>query len=492
MVESVAAVALGWSDPEHDRWALAEAGSAERWQQLQQLRHGRLPVDGLVAALASGDLAAEPDLLAALWGRLDRPAVQRLLSGPVGVDPAPLLEAVRREPPAGACGAALQQAWLEPLLEAHRRAHSPRAQLWLELLGAFRDPRVAERLRGAIAALPAAAPPLAPLLPLLGRQRQTQDGELLMRLALQPGPLAWRRSALEGVAVGLSAWPLHQITAGLKQLAVDLDPALAAAAVDLLARLPDGQRQLRHLQGRRLDPAVAARMQRRLQRSPLVLVVHGRQGGVIPEAYHELARSLELRRGAPVLLQALTGGAPEPDTRFRLAGRRAGAITLVPLLLLPGEHVRGDLPALAAAWRARLAGSDPWAAAPAVRRLPFLGAWPAWQRLLAGLLRQADGGRGLIWLHHPVQGPLCARFLDHLERVLGRPGLPSAPLQESAALEAQPGGAAAVLAPLSLAPSRLTESLNMGSIAPSVEVLPPLLDLPSVPEFLLASLEALP
>lgn len=216
-----------------------------------------------------------------------------------------------------------------------------------------------------------------------------------------------------------------------------------------------------------------------------MLVVHGRQGGVIPVAYHELARSLEQRRGAPVLLQALTGGAPQPDARFRLAGRRAGAITLAPLLLLPGEHVRGDLPALAAAWRAELAGSDPWAAAPAVRRLPFLGAWPAWQRLLAEVFCQADGGRGLIWLHHPVQGHLCARFLGHLERVLGRPGLPCSALPA-------PVAAVAVLAPLSLAPSRLTESLNMGSTAPSMEVLPPLLNLSTVAEFLLASLEALP
>lgn len=126
-----------------------------------------------------------------------------------------------------------------------------------------------------------------------------------------------------------------------------------------------------------------------------------------------------------------------------------------------------------------------------MRRLPFLGALPAWQRLLAQVLGQADGGRGLIWLHHPVQGPLCARFLGHLERVLGRPGLPLAAQQESVALPPQLA-AAAVLAPLTLAPSRLTESLNMGSAAPSVEVLPPLLDLPTVHEFLLASLEALP
>ena len=69
-----------------------------------------------------------------------------------------------------------------------------------------------------------------PLLPLLGMQRDPQDAALLLQLALQPGPLALRRAALEGLAVGLSSWPAEPLAAGLTQLAGDLDPALAAVA----------------------------------------------------------------------------------------------------------------------------------------------------------------------------------------------------------------------------------------------------------------------
>jgi hypothetical protein len=43
-----------------------------------------------------------------------------------------------------------------------------------------------------------------------------------------------------------------------------------------------------------------------------------------------------------------------------------------------------------------------------------------------------------------------------------------------------------------LAPNRLSESLKMVEWAPPAEVLPPLLELPAVRDFLLAELEALP
>jgi hypothetical protein len=68
---------------------------------------------------------------------------------------------------------------------------------------------------------------------------------LLLRLAQAPLPQAWRRAALEGLAVGLSAWPLEPWAEGLQRLSADLDPGLAAQAVDLLGRLPDGQQRLR-------------------------------------------------------------------------------------------------------------------------------------------------------------------------------------------------------------------------------------------------------
>ena len=71
-----------------------------------------------------------------------------------------------------------------------------------------------------------------------GHQRQAQDGALLLDLALQPAPLALRQAALEGLAVGLAAWPVAPLCAVLFVLAQDLHGALAAKAVDLLARLP--------------------------------------------------------------------------------------------------------------------------------------------------------------------------------------------------------------------------------------------------------------
>ena len=464
--------------------------STDRWQQLQLLRCGRTPVQPWLQQLEQGGSPASIDVLAALIGQLDRAGVEQLLRGPVGRDATALLEAARRELPLLAGAAEVKQAWLEPLLA------QPPSRIWLEMLGHFRDARVAARLRLAVGGVDPADPGQAEalrLLPLLGQQREPQDAALLLRLAQAPLPQAWRRAALEGLAVGLSAWPLEPLAEGLQQLSADLEPGLAAQAVDLLGRLPDGQRRLWQLNGRALEPSVAERWRRRLQRAPLVLVVHGRQGGVIPEVLQHLAAELERRRSAPVLVQALTAAPPEGDGRFWLAARRAAAITVVPLLLLPGDHVRSDVPAIAGQWRQQTPAAQPPVPMPVVRvrRLPFLGAWPSWQRLLAKLWAERAGERPLLWLHHPLQGALSARYLQHLAAVVGYPGMAAAYSDPHTALAAQPQPPA-LLAPLTLAPNRLSESLNMGARAASAEVLPPLLDLPPVRDFLLTQLEALP
>lgn len=487
-------------DPSVDPPGLPSAADPEFWSQLQRLRRGGLDPEPLLLALEVGGQELDVDLLAALWGRLSAAQVRRLLALPALAVAGPLLLAGRRELPLQAATPAVQQAWLEPLLERHQQASPAAAAAWLELLAHFRDPRVAERLRRCCAVpAPAERPELLVLLPLLGRQRDPQDAPLLLRLALAPLPSACRLAALEGLALGLAAWPMAELSAGLEQLAGDLDPALAARAVDLLARLPGGAVALRRLQCRGLDPQVQQRLRRRLPPTPLVLVVHGRQGGVIPEELQHLARDLERRRGTPVLLQALTAPAPEPGARFWWLAGRAGGLTVVPLLLLPGGHVRHDLPALTAAWRQRAAAQAPAAPNAAgppvvVRRQPFLGAWPAWQALLAQLCRDQAAGRSLRWLHHPLSGPLAERFLDHLARVLEAPGLATAYGAAAAALDQAlpPAAAPPLLLPLTLAANRLSESLNMDPLAPSVQVLPPLLSLAAVRQFLLCSLEALP
>ena len=127
-------------------------------------------------------------------------------------------------------------------------------------------------------------------------------------------------------------------------------------------------------------------------------------------------------------------------------------LTLVPLLLLPGAHVRVDVPDIATAWKR-------WGA---VRRLPFLGAWPQWHRCwpneVMALQQENATSRGLTFLlHHPVEGALARSYLTHLERVTGgrcKPTPYDVPAGEMEGLAAN----GAVL-PLALAANRLTEGL---------------------------------
>jgi hypothetical protein len=412
--------------------SLPPPGSAGRWPWLQRLRRSAaLPLEPWLAAIEAGGLRPEADLMAALAPHLDRSAAERLLDWWLQVPEA------------------------DPAL--------------LASIGQWRDPGLAARLRQAVAAEP--APRVRWLLPLLGHQREAVDFPLLRRWVLGPHGAACRRAALEGLAVGLSSWPQERLGSLLRRLATDLDPELAASAVDLLARLPRARHHLARLDGTGLDAAVQARRLRRLKAlpaQPLVLVVHGRSGGAIPSELEQLCLELEARRGAPVALQGLTAAAP-PEAGPLRAAAAGRPLTLMPLLLLPGGHVCGDLPRLTAGWRT----SGP------VLRLPFLGAWPGWQRALraeamalaAAHASGAGGPSRPLLLHHPLPSPLGARYLAHLERQCGVLGLPTpysaTDSEEQLSLLRSPDQPAAL--PLVLATNRLTEALPPGCGGPLLQ-----------------------
>ncbi|MFM7514301.1 MAG: CbiX/SirB N-terminal domain-containing protein [Cyanobium sp.] len=422
-------------------------GESSRWPFLQRLR--RLPhldEELWLQAIESGTLQPAADLLGALAGHWSDGAPLRLLRWWVG----------QAEP----------DAQLPPLVGM---ARNPALAAWL-----------LEQLDGDPVRLAASRPAvqLAGLLPLLGHQRDPRAWPALSAWLQAAVPAALRRAALEGVALGLPAWPRPALGDGLRRLAEDLDPQLAAAAVDLLARLPGCRRQLLPLSRCALDAAVAGRLQRRLAATPvhpLLLVVHGRSGGALPAELVNLAADLEQRRRAPVRLQALTASGPPAADDLLVAGL---PLTLVPLLLLPGGHVRHDLPAIAAHWRRHTR----------VRRLPFLGAWPCWQQALCqelAQLRQASGpgqGRPLL-LHHPLAHPLAERYLAWLERVSG--GRALATPYSAAGPEDPPLNVAAPALPLVLAANRLSERLPGPTGVP-------LLQRPALRAVLLDALEALP
>ncbi len=218
----VTAALASW-DPQR----LPPSGSPDRWPWLQGLRRARdLDLEPWLLAVETGRLVPAMDLLGALADRLDGPAAARLLAW-----------------------------WLaEPAADP----------VLLAVIGRRRHPRCRVLLRQALEGSGTGAARTVALLPLLGHQRDPADFPLLRQRALAPLPLQQRRAALEGLAVGLAAWPLAPLRQALCHLIGDLDPSLAATAVDLLARLPEGRGDLAALDRARLAPALAQRVERRL------------------------------------------------------------------------------------------------------------------------------------------------------------------------------------------------------------------------------------
>ena len=215
--------ALASWDPQN----LPASGSPERWPWLQGLRRSPdLDLEPWLLAVGTGRLVPAMDLLGALADRLDGPAAARLLAW------------------------WLAQPAADPAL--------------LAVIGRRRHPRCRALLRQALEGSSTDAGRSVELLPLLGHQRDPVDFQWLRQRALAPLPLQQRRAALEGLAVGLAAWPAAPLRQALGTLVGDLDPALAATAVDLLARLPAGQDVLAGLDRDRLAPELARRVERRL------------------------------------------------------------------------------------------------------------------------------------------------------------------------------------------------------------------------------------
>lgn len=438
---------------------LPSADAPDRWAFLQRLRRGRPALEVWLVAIESGRTPLQSDLLASLQPHLTAEASLRLLRF--------WLEDSARDPD------------LADGLAAHRDA--AHAQL---LRQALQD-ALERPTPGFNAADPgASADPLTiQLPPLLGHQRCPLDFPLLSAMALAFHPTPVRLAAMEGLLRGLSAWPLQPLRVTLRRLARDHQPRLAAAAIDALARLPQPRAALHPLRDHPYEPELAARLQRRLRASPpsrLLLLVHGRSAGQIPEELVRFAVDLQRRRGAPVALLTLTGfQEPAPGPAHDPHDPRLPRC-LVPLLLLPGRHVRVDLgPITQALGRS---GS--------LRRLPFLGAWPLWQRALAeeaDSLAERAGGRRPLLLHHPLDGPLAQRYLQHLASLcaaecVASPYSSSIPAEPPLALDRP-------LLPLVLAANRLTEQLEpqVGSLQAA-----PLLQRPRLRHRLLALLETLP
>ncbi|GCE64853.1 DNA mismatch repair protein MutS [cyanobiont of Ornithocercus magnificus] len=225
-----------------------------------------------------------------------------------------------------------------------------------------------------------------------------------------------------------------------------------------------------------LDPSIkpSCTLQPLLQRGvPLAsqralhIIVHGRQGGEIPNLLLRLAESVSRQRSAAVVLESLTQDAPSLDI--------GGDLWVVPLFLLPGSHTRVDVPGISQ--RLERPGRT-------VRRLPFLGAWPVWLDMLEDWIRrqmQLEQPTTAL-LHHPLRPGVADRYLRMLQHRLPLPLLPFDQWQ----CKRWPPRSSRRLLPLALAPNKMSDAIEQASRAPV------LLECPQICRGLVQLLASLP
>ncbi|HGY5534395.1 MAG TPA: DNA mismatch repair protein MutS [Prochlorococcus sp.] len=172
----------------------------------------------------------------------------------------------------------------------------------------------------------------------------------------------------------------------------------------------------------------------------LRLIVHGRAGGVVPSCIRALAMQVEKRRGTPVEVEALTAAQSlEPSS---------DSLWLIPLFLLPGAHVRQDVPAIRQ--RLQQQGVN-------TRWVPFLGAWPAWWSLLEEWVQHQRCCKGSpVLVHHPLRQGVAHRYLNLLQQRLAVPMLSWENWNAYVCAATKPYHPL----PFALAPNRMTKTLR--------------------------------
>ncbi len=183
----------------------------------------------------------------------------------------------------------------------------------------------------------------------------------------------------------------------------------------------------------------------------LHLVIHGRSGGRIPDCLQRLSAAVADCRGTPVHLEVLTAERRSP-AKFLTPSQTQW---LVPLLLLPGSHVRNDVPQIRN--RMQREGSN-------VHTLPFLGSWECWWMLMSSWITNLSVQHpSLALVHHPLRPGLSSRFLSSLQHRFDLPVVSFDVWNQFSRDHPQ-----VIPLPFSLAPNRMSEALRQVGGLPSL------------------------
>tara|TARA_B100000214_G_scaffold271956_1_gene202230 strand:+ start:346 stop:1014 length:669 start_codon:yes stop_codon:yes gene_type:complete len=136
----------------------------------------------------------------------------------------------------------------------------------------------------------------------------------------------------------------------------------------------------------------------------LRLIVHGSKNGYVNTEIIKLLKELRKVRNSNVELEILTNKNSQKTN--------SKSLYLVPLFLLPGKHIRYDIPKIHK--RLKKQGVN-------VKLFPYIGSWRSIIEAIQTILNDENNGKSPLILHHPLTDSIGFDYLNNLEKKLKAP-----------------------------------------------------------------------
>ena len=169
------------------------------------------------------------------------------------------------------------------------------------------------------------------------------------------------------------------------------------------------------------------------------LIIHGSKNGFVHPIMDIIINQVQKRRGKLVELEVLT------ENSYQTSSSKF--IWLVPLFLLPGNHVRIDVPLIRNRLKNELINS---------KLTPYIGSWNNWIHILVEMIKVEKKSVTPVLLHHPLRSKIAS---DHMLFLGNRLGIQTASWTEWDKFLEKPSMNYSPI-PYTLLPTEKTKSLN--------------------------------
>ena len=132
------------------------------------------------------------------------------------------------------------------------------------------------------------------------------------------------------------------------------------------------------------------------------LIIHGSKKGFVHPIMDIIINEVQKRRGKTVELEVLT------ENSYQVS--KSKFIWLVPLFLLPGTHVRKDVPLIRNRLKNELINT---------KLTPYIGSWNNWINILSEMIKVEKKSVIPVLLHHPLRSKIASDHMQYLGNRLG-------------------------------------------------------------------------